>query len=178
VVTHDVETIKGRDFCTALMDVDDSFAIKSSFQLIPEKRYPLSPSFVAQLRERGFEVNVHDLNHDGRLFAGKARFLERAPRINEYGRALGARGFRSGALYRNPDWYEALAFSYDMSVPNVAHLDPQRGGCCTVMPYFIGKMLELPVTTTQDYALFHILKDFSINLWRLQIARIISRPFW
>jgi hypothetical protein len=28
-----------------------------------------------------------------------------------------------------------LCFAYDMSIPNVAHLDPQRGGCCTIMPF-------------------------------------------
>ena len=37
-------------------------------------------------------------------------------------------------MYRNQDWYDVFEFSYDMSVPNVAHLDPMRGGCCTVMP--------------------------------------------
>jgi hypothetical protein len=62
-----------------------------------------------------------------------------------------------------------------MSVPNVAHLDPQRGGCCTVMPYFVGKVLELPLTTTQDYSLFHILGEFSTTLWRRQIDLILER---
>ena len=38
------------------------------------------------------------------------------------------------AVYRNLDWYAALEFKYDMSVSNVAHLDPQRGGCCTSSP--------------------------------------------
>src|SRR6185436_14464232 len=83
-----------------------------------------------------------------------------------------AQGFRSAVLYRNVDWYDALEFSYDMSVPNVAHLDPQRGGCCTVFPYFVAKILELPVTTTQDYSLFHIINDYSIDLWKQQIALI------
>jgi hypothetical protein len=40
-----------------------------------------------------------------------------------------------------------------MSVPNVGHLEVQRGGC-TVMPYFIGRIVELPVTTSQDYSVF------------------------
>ena len=66
-------------------------------------------------------------------------------------------------------WYDDLKFSYDMSVPNVAHLDPQRGGCCTVMPYFLGDILEIPVTTVQDYTLFSILDDYSIDLWKRQI---------
>ena len=61
-----------------------------------------------------------------------------------------------------------------MSVPNVAHLEPQRGGCCTVMPYFIGDILELPLTTTQDYSLFHILGDYSIALWKQQIELILG----
>ena len=33
-------------------------------------------------------------------------------------------------------------------------------------------MLELPVTTTQDYTLFHILNDYSTRLWRQQISLI------
>ena len=66
-------------------------------------------------------------------------------------------------MYRNQAWFDALEFSYDMSVPNVAHLEPQRGGCCTVMPYFIGDLVELPLTTIQDYSLFHILGDYSTD---------------
>jgi hypothetical protein len=75
-------------------------------------------------------------------------------------------------MYRNQDWYGALEVAYDMSVPNVAHLEPQRGGCCTVMPYFVGDVLEIPLTTTQDYSLFHVLNDYSTRLWEEQIARI------
>lgn len=75
-------------------------------------------------------------------------------------------------MYRNLDWYEAYEFSYDMSVPNVAHLDPTRGGCCTVFPFFVGKILELPLTTSQDYTVFHILNDYSIGLWKKQLDLI------
>jgi hypothetical protein len=139
---------------------------------VPEDRYEVPPSFLENIRKRGFEVNVHDLNHDGHLFSDRERFLSRAEQINSYGQQWGALGFRSGILYRNVDWYDALDFSYDMSIPNVAHLDPQRGGCCTVFPYFIGQMLELPVTTTQDYSLFHILNDYSTRLWKQQISLI------
>ncbi len=43
------------------------------------------------------------------------------------------------------------------------------------MPYFIGKVLELPVTTTQDYTLFHILNDYSTTLWERQIELIMEK---
>ena len=78
-------------------------------------------------------------------------------------------------MYRQPEWLEALDFSYDMSIPNIAHLDPQRGGCCTVLPFFIGNILELPLTATQDYSLFHILNNYSIDLWKRQIALITEK---
>jgi hypothetical protein len=115
------------------------------------------------------------LNHDGGLYRDRSEFLNRAAQINSYAHRFGARGFRAGSMYRNQDWFDAFEFSYDMSVPNVAHLDPMRGGCCTVMPYFIGNIVELPVTTTQDYSLFYILKDYSINLWKQQLGLIRGR---
>ena len=174
MMTHDVETTAGRDFCGKLMDINDSFGIKSAFNIIPESRYTISPEFISAFRNRGFEVNVHDLNHDGHLFEDREEFLRRAKRINAYGRQFNSSGFRSGILYRNQEWLDALDFSYDMSVPNVAHLDPQEGGCCTVMPYFNGGILELPLTTTQDHTLFHILDEYSLDLWEQQIRLILE----
>ena len=78
-------------------------------------------------------------------------------------------------MYRRQDWLGALDIAYDMSVPNVAHLEPQRGGCCTVMPYFNGHVLELPLTTAQDYTLFHVLGRYSTDLWKDQIERILAQ---
>jgi hypothetical protein len=175
IMTHDVETELGQNFTPTLMDIDDSFGIKAAFEIIPENRYSVSPSFLASVRERGFEIVVHDLNHDGHLYRDKQQFLRRAKKINDYGKQYGAEGFRAAVLYRKQLWFDALEFSYDMSVPNVAHLDPQHGGCCTVMPYFIGHLVELPVTAVQDYNLFHILDDHSITLWEKQIDLIMQR---
>ncbi len=144
IVTHDVETSAGRDFTGRLMDIDEAFGVKG-------------------------------LNHDGRVFGNYEAFLKCAKKINHYAEQFGAQGFRSPVLYRKVDWFKALCFSYDMSMPNVAHLEPQRGGCCTVMPYFLPNgMLELPLTTTQDYILFHILEEYSLALWRQQISIILD----
>src|SRR5438128_2536504 len=175
ILTHDVETAAGRDFAPSLMDIDISHGFRASFQVVPEERYEVPDSFVREIRSRGFEFNIHDLNHDGRLFREKTEFLRHANRINEYVKRYDARGFRAGAMYRNQDWYDAFEFSYDMSVPNVAHLEPQRGGCCTVMPYFVGRILEIPLTTSQDYSIFHILNDYSIELWKKQIDLILRK---
>jgi hypothetical protein len=172
IVTHDVETTAGRDFSSKLMDMDDRQGFKASFQVIPEGRYEVPDQYVDEIRGRGFEFNIHDLNHDGLLYANRQEFLRRATRINAYAHRHNAQGFRAGSMYRNQDWYDAFEFSYDMSVSNVAHLDPIRGGCCTVMPYFAGRILELPVTTSQDYSVFHILQEYSLELWKQQTALI------
>jgi hypothetical protein len=175
MVTHDVETMSGVLNCPYLMDTEDKFAIKGSFQLIPEERYEVTDALLDSIRRRGFEVGVHDLNHDGHLYRDREQFLERVKKINSYKTKFGASGFRSGVLYRKQLWFDALDFSYEMSVPNVAHLDPQRGGCCTVTPYFVGKILELPLTMTQDYTLFHILNRESLDLWKTQIDLIMEK---
>jgi hypothetical protein len=175
MMTHDVEGPAGVAFCDRLMDLDESFRIRSSFQLVPERRYDRVRELWDRIGGRGFEANLHDVRHDGSLFKDERGFREQAQQINQYASAFGARGFRSAAMYRRQDWLQALDVSYDMSVPSVAHLEPQRGGCCTVMPYFVGRVLELPLTTIQDYSLFHILGDYSIELWKTQIQMILSK---
>ena len=175
MMTHDVETSAGRDFTPRLIDLDSEYGIKASFQVIPEQRYAVSEAYVCEIRRRGCEFNVHDLNHDGHLYRERAEFARRAARINSYVRRYGCSGFRAGAMYRNQEWYDLFEFSYDMSVPNVAHLEPMRGGCCTVFPYFVGKIVELPLTAAQDYSLFHIFDDYSIDLWKQQLALLRER---
>jgi hypothetical protein len=174
MVTHDLETQAGVAFAPRLMDVDDSFGIKTSFQVIPEGGYAVSQRFLNSIRARGFELNIQDLSHDGNLFNDHDEFIKRSRKINRYLHDYGAEGFRSGRMYRKADWYQFLDMSYDMSIPNVAHLDPQRGGCCSVFPYFIGRILEFPLTTSQDYSLFHILGDYSIGLWERQLELILA----
>ena len=175
IMTHDVETAQGRELCRTLMDIDDAHGIKACFEVIPEQRYEVPPAFLDSITSRGFEIAVHDLNHDGRLYKNREYFAERVAKINAYGRKWGTEGFRAAVLYRRQEWFQDLQFAYDMSVPNVAHLDPQHGGCCTVMPYFIGNLLEIPVTATQDYTLFHILQDYTTDLWKTQIDLIMEK---
>jgi hypothetical protein len=175
IMTHDVESEEGKQFCSALMDVDEEFGVPASFQIVPESRYSVTPEFIDGFRRRNFEVNVQDLSHDGRLFWHLKEFKNRVKKINSYGRDYNAAGFRSAILYRRQEWFDLLDFEYDMSVPNTGHYDPQPGGCCTVMPYFIGNILELPVTTSQDHTVFHVFKSYSLDLWLSQIDSIISK---
>lgn len=175
MMTHDVEGSVGAARCKMLMDLDDSFGIPAAFQLIPEGSYGPITELVNEIRCRGYEVNLHDLDHDGLLYENAARFTDRAKKIRQYAAVYGTKGFRAGAMHRNQEWLPQLQVEYDMSVPNVAQMEPQGGGCCTVMPYFIGNVLEFPLTTIQDYGLFNILKEWSIELWKTQIKTILKQ---
>ena len=53
-MTHDVETEKGRDFCSELMDLNESFGINASFQVVPEGRYEVPDTLIRAIRDRGF----------------------------------------------------------------------------------------------------------------------------
>jgi len=175
IMTHDVETGVGQDFCPTMLKIEQEYGIKSAFELVPEVRYEISEKVLDAIRRAGSEVCVHGLNHDGRLFSSEEIFRTRAKAINQYAEKWGARGFRSPVMYRNLSWYDAFHFSYDMSVPNVAHLDPQRGGCCTVFPYFVGDILELPLTATQDYPLFNIIRSNPMEMWSKQMDLIVAK---
>jgi hypothetical protein len=172
IVTHDVETDAGQRFCPKLMSMNEEFGFLASFQIVPEERYAKRDTIHAEMRERGHEINLHGLNHDGKLFEERGEFLRRAAKINEYAASWGSLGFRSPVLYRKQDWFGALNFDYDMSVPNTARLEAQRGGCCTVMPYFIGDLVELPTTSVEDYTLLHILRDRTTNIWCKQLDTV------
>lgn len=175
IMTHDVETGAGQDFCCRMLELEKEYEIKSAFELVPEVRYEVSENVLNAIRKAGSEVCVHGLNHDGRLFSSKEIFDSRVGPINAYAKKWGAKGFRSPVMYRNLNWYGAWEFSYDMSVPNVAHLDPQRGGCCTIFPYFVGKILELPLTTIQDYPLFNVIRSDALEMWTKQTQAIVAR---
>jgi hypothetical protein len=175
IVTHDIETVAGRDFTSRLVDIDESFDIRSSIQIVPEKRYEIPEGFLAELRSRGVEINLHGLDHEGNLFEDWQVFREAARKINDYAERFGARGFRSPVMYRKADWFKELSFSYDMSYPTVARLEPQSGGCCTLLPYSLpGGMTELPLTTSQDYTLFYMLRNYDMAVWKQQVGLVLE----
>ena len=44
-MTHDLETMRGRDFCATVMDLDDAYGIKASISIVPELRYEVTTEY-------------------------------------------------------------------------------------------------------------------------------------
>jgi len=163
-ITHDVEWAEGLRRAPDLMEVERRAGMVSSWNLVPE-RYAIDWRIVEALRSSGSEIGVHGLKHDGRLFESMQTFLSRLERIEAYAQAWGAEGFRSPSCLRQPEWMQAMHFLYDSSFPDTDPYEPQPGGCCSVWPYFLGNMVELPLTVPQDHTVYEILQQPDLSIW-------------
>ena len=108
VLTHDVEGSNGLSKCRELMQLEKNLGFRSSFNFIPEGEYRVSRDLRAELVQNGFEVGVHDLRHDGKLYWRRAEFAENGKSINHYLKEWNASGFRSGFMLHNRECLNGL----------------------------------------------------------------------
>lgn len=171
VLTHDVETEKGLKYVRKLADIEEGLGFRSSFNFVLED-YTTDPQLIMELRQRGFEVGVHGLKHDGCLFNAKESFDRDASCINDYLLSLEACGFRSPLTHRNPEWMQSLFIEYDLSFFDTDPFEPIPGGTMSIWPFFIGHFVELPYTLAQDCTLINVLGHTSPRLWLEKISFI------
>ena len=136
VLTHDVDSQRGQDNCYKLMELEEKLGLCSSFNFVPE-RYSVSKGLKNDLVDRGFEVGVHGLKHDGKLFSNKKVFQRRAVKINQYLKEYNAVGFRSPAMHHNLDWIHELDIEYDSSTFDTDPFEPQPEGIGTIFPMWV-----------------------------------------
>ncbi len=179
ILTHDVESGTGSDKCIRLANIEKKMDLCSSFNFVPEK-YTVSLDILKELTEMGFEIGVHDLNHDGKLFSSYSVFTQRAKKINSYLREWNACGFRAGAMYHNLDWISELNITYDCSTFDTDPFEPQPEGVNTIFPFVVkrkfvnGTFVEMPYTLPQDFLLFILMKERDITIWKEKVDWIIE----
>jgi glycosyltransferase involved in cell wall biosynthesis len=179
VLTHDVEGPAGLAKCRQLVQLEQSLGFRSSFNFIPEGDYSVSRKLREDLTASGFEVGVHDLQHDGKLYESRRIFSEKARRINQYLAEWGAVGFRSGFMLHNLEWLQDLNVSYDTSTFDTDPFEPQPDGIGTIFPFWVprpagGGYVELPYTLPQDSTLFLLLKENSTAIWQQKLDWIVE----
>lgn len=180
VLTHDVESDRGVRRCLRLAQAEKDLGFVSSFNFVPE-RYLLSPKVREELVMRGFEVGVHDLKHDGRLFSSEKAFLKRVQTVNHYLESWGAVGFRAGSMYHNLGWMHNMRIEYDSSTFDTDPFEPQPDGLHTVFPIWIanrsgdGGYVELPYTLPQDMTLFILQNHGDTRLWKEKLEWIANK---
>ena len=174
VLTHDVEGRKGVDRCRQVAEVEMRLGFRSSFNFVPEGEYRTPELLRTYLREEGFEIGVHDLHHDGRLYRSRAAFADHARRINEYLTSWGAVGFRSAFMLHNLGWLQDLDILYDASTFDTDPFEPQPDGVNTIFPFWVARQdstgyVELPYTLAQDSTLFNVLQETTNDVWKRKL---------
>ena len=182
VFTHDVESRSGLGKVRELAEIEIAYGLRSSFNFIPEGTYNDPSELRKWLEQKGFEVGVHDLNHDGRLYGSREGFREKAKRINRYLAAWKAVGFRSGFMLRQLDWIHDLDVVYDASTFDTDPFEPQPEGSHTIFPFRVrpggetaGGYVELPYTLPQDSTLFLLLGEQTPEIWTRKLDWIAAR---
>jgi glycosyltransferase involved in cell wall biosynthesis len=137
VLTHDVEGPEGLAKCRRLMQLEKELGFHSAFNFIPEGDYAVSRELREELAQNGFEVGVHDLHHDGKLYQTRRDFSNNAKEINHYLKEWGAAGFRSGFMLREMDWLQDLNIQYDASTFDTDPFEPQPDGTGTIFPFWV-----------------------------------------
>jgi hypothetical protein len=180
VLTHDVDTLRGHERCSRLMELDKSLGFRSAFNLVP-RRYTVQTALRNLLQDNGFEVGVHGLYHDGKYFESREIFRERARHINEYIREWKAVGFRAPSMLHNLDWMHELNVEYDASTFDTDPFEPQPDGMGTIFPFWVPARngyrgyVELPYTLPQDFLMFVLLRQTDIGIWRQKLDWIAEK---
>ncbi|HVM61583.1 MAG TPA: glycosyltransferase [Verrucomicrobiae bacterium] len=179
VLTHDVEGARGISQARQLAALEKKLGFRSSFNFVPEGEASVPADLRAELIRDGFEVGVHDLHHDGKLFWDRAEFIRRAQRINSYLKEWGCSGFRSAFMQHNLDWIHDLEIRYDASTFDTDPFEPQPDGVTTIFPFWKPGMggrgyMELPYTLPQDSTLFLLLKESSPEIWKRKLDWIVE----
>jgi len=179
VLTHDVDTAQGLSRVKELAMKEMEYGFRSSFNFVPE-RYSTSESLRNWLVRNGFEIGVHGLLHDGKLYKSRSIFLQRASKINYYLKKWHAIGFRSPAMHHNFEWLHDLEIGYDASTFDTDPFEPQSDGVRTLFPFWISDKngngyVELPYTLPQDHCLFIILKEKNIDIWKRKLDWIAEK---
>src|SRR5579872_234590 len=180
VLTHDVEGTKGLERVEQLRALEVKHGFRSSFNFVPEGEYRVPDVLRRKLQQAGFEVGIHGLEHDGKLYATTASFAAKAARIREYLKDWGACGFRSPLMQHRLAWIHEIGAEYDASTFDTDPFEPEPDGVGTVFPFWVPSpddtgYVELPYTLVQDYTLFVVLRETDINIWKKKIDWIVER---
>ena len=178
IITHDVELKGGHDKCLQLTQIEKKLGFRSSYNFVPE-RYEVSKKLQNELIDNGFEIGVHGLNHDGKLFSSREVFSSRAKKINEYLKLWNAVGFRAPAMHHNLEWQQELNIKYDLSTFDTDPFEPQSDGVSTIFPFWVGNhnkgYWEFPYTLAQDFTLLILMKENNIDIWKKKIDWIFEK---
>ncbi len=173
VLTHDVESRLGMQRVERMAEIEEHYGFRSAWNL-PLAQFSVDWNLVDRLRDRGFEFGAHGLSHDGRLFRSANDFGRLAPVLEQLAREHALKGFRSPSTLRRAEWIGKMDFDFDCTFADTDPYEPQPGGTCSLFPFFLGKLIELPYTLPQDHTLINLVHRDPLAIWSTKAQWIES----
>jgi len=180
VLTHDIETEKGLKKYQSIMEMEENFNLRSSFNFVA-KDYHVTEEIRSNLQDRGFEVGLHGLSHNDNPFISKKVFDKQKAEINRIIKEWNCVGFRCPSMLHNLDYVHELNVEYDASTFDTDPFEPQPDGLGTIFPQWIPHdsrktgYVELPYTLPQDFLLFILMKEKKIDIWKRKVDWIVQQ---
>lgn len=174
LLRHDVETEAGIEKCSRLARLDKQLGFLSTFNFVPGK-YFVDTELRSILMKNGFEIGVHGLKHDGKLYSSSSNFKNRSKKINHYLKEWESVGFYSPAAHHNLNWLQELNIEYDSSTFDTDPFEPQPDGVGTIFPFIVQNdnyshyYVEIPYTLPQDFTLYILLQEKNIDIWKKKV---------
>jgi len=179
VLTHDVENDENIERCQVLAEIEERRGFRSSFNFVA-KDYQVPIKLRRYLIDHGFEIGIHGLNHDQNPFLSKAIFQRQSAEINRILKKWGSVGFRSPSMYHDLELLHHLDIEYDASTFDTDPFEPQPDGMGTIFPFWVSGnshqkgYIELPYTLPQDFLLFILMQEQTIDIWKKKLDWIIE----
>lgn len=181
VASHDLESKKGFEDLDRLLEIDKSFGFKACWNVVANL-IGSSPEPIEKLRSAGCEIGCHGYNHDNKLaFLPEEKMRLRLENCARYISRYRIKGFRSPSLLRSPELMQQLAhiFEFDSSWPDTDSFSEsgQPNGCCSIRPFFINGLLELPITMPMDVSMLFMgySEDEMLKTWLKKLSWIKQR---
>lgn len=180
IITHDVDGARGYARCRALAELEKEMGFRSSFNFVPEG-YRVEPGLRKYLKDNGFEVGLHGIRHDGKLYRTREIFVRNASIINSYLREWDCVGFRSPSMHCVLDWIHSLDVEYDASTFDTDPFEPYPAGVQKIFPFTVkaasnGRgFVELPYTLPQDFTLFVLMRHRTNEVWKRKLDWIADQ---
>jgi hypothetical protein len=99
------------------------------------------------------------------LFRSPEDFAKLAPQVERLAVEHEMRGFRAPSTLRDAHAIATMAFDFDSSFADTDPYEPQPGGTCSIFPFHLESLVELPYTLPQDHTLIHLLRRNPLPVW-------------
>lgn len=157
LLTHDVDSDSGFKNIYKISDIEKSYGLTSLWNIVPF-RYKINFSVLDNLLTEGHELGLHGYDHRNVTpFLPLKEIDKRIKKSMDLFHNYPIKGFRSESLMRSTELFQILEkyLLYDLSIPDTDNCTTYDtfNGCCSIFPFKINKLLEMPLTVPQDASL-------------------------